>query len=52
VTSSIVILPGDGIGPEVATQASRVLQAIGSHYDLDLNLTEALVGGAAFDATL
>jgi 3-isopropylmalate dehydrogenase len=51
VTSSIVILPGDGIGPEVATQATRVLQTTADNYKFDLTLTEALVGGAAIDAT-
>ncbi|MFL9840942.1 3-isopropylmalate dehydrogenase [Sphingomonas sp. ST-64] len=40
----IAILPGDGIGPEVTTQARRVLDAL----DLDLSFEEAAVGGAAY----
>ena len=42
----IAILPGDGIGPEIVAQAVRVLRAL----DLPLELEEALVGGAAYDA--
>lgn len=40
----IAILPGDGIGPEVTTQARRVLEALG----LDLQFEEAPVGGAGY----
>ena len=41
----IALLPGDGIGPEVVTQAKRVLDALG----LDgLTYESALVGGAAY----
>jgi len=42
----IAVLPGDGIGPEIVEQAVRVLRAL----DLDLELTEAPVGGAAYAA--
>ena len=42
----IAILPGDGIGPEVTTQARRVLDAL----DLGLTFEEAPVGGAAYMA--
>jgi isocitrate/isopropylmalate dehydrogenase len=40
----IALLPGDGIGPEVITQARRVLDAL----DLDLRYEEAPVGGVAY----
>ncbi len=46
MTSRIAVLPGDGIGPEIIEQAVRVLRAL----DLDLALTEAPVGGAAYAA--
>ncbi|TAN30706.1 MAG: 3-isopropylmalate dehydrogenase [Castellaniella sp.] len=46
MTSRIAVLPGDGIGPEIVSQAVRVLRAL----DLDLELTEAPVGGAAYAA--
>lgn len=40
----IAVLPGDGIGPEVTTQARRVLEAL----NLDLQFEEASVGGAGY----
>ncbi|EKE17073.1 MAG: hypothetical protein ACD_10C00636G0005 [uncultured bacterium] len=43
----ICVLPGDGIGPEIITQAVRVLNSL----DLKVELEEALLGGAAVDAT-
>ncbi|QKS01242.1 3-isopropylmalate dehydrogenase [Sphingomonas sp. CL5.1] len=45
--ATIAILAGDGIGPEVTTEARRVLEALG----LDLSFEEALVGGAAYHTT-
>ena len=47
--ASIVTLPGDGIGPEVTTQATRVLSAVSRQFDLNVVIEEALIGGAAFD---
>lgn len=46
---SVVALPGDGIGPEVTSQAIRVLTAVARQLDLDLAVQEALIGGAALD---
>ncbi|MDV3455457.1 3-isopropylmalate dehydrogenase [Sphingomonas sp. HF-S4] len=43
----IAVLPGDGIGPEVTTQARRVLEAL----DLGLDFEEAPVGGAGYLAS-
>ena len=40
----IVLLPGDGIGPEIGAAATTVLQALG-----DFEITEHLVGGASID---
>ncbi len=48
MTSRIAVLPGDGIGPEIVEQAVRVLRA--PALNLDLELTEAPVGGAAYAA--
>ncbi|NJN72752.1 MAG: 3-isopropylmalate dehydrogenase [Limnothrix sp. RL_2_0] len=47
----ITLLPGDGIGPEIITVAVDVLQTIGKQFDLEFVFTEALMGGAAIDAT-
>ena len=46
MTKTILLLPGDGIGPEVVSEARRVVEALG----LDINFEEGLVGGAAYDA--
>jgi len=46
----IAVLPGDGIGPEIVTQAVRVLEALKSD-GLDITLEEGLIGGSAVDAT-
>ena len=44
---NILLLPGDGIGPEVIQEAARVLGRIASRFGHSLRLTEALIGGAA-----
>ena len=46
----ITVLPGDGIGPEVASSGTRVLQAIGMIYGHSFEFSEQLIGGAAIDA--
>ncbi|WP_420550871.1 3-isopropylmalate dehydrogenase [Litorivicinus lipolyticus] len=51
MSQEVLLLPGDGIGPEVTAQAARVLDWMIDHADLDLELSEALVGGAAIEAT-
>ncbi len=48
---TVAVLPGDGIGPEVVTEARKVLQAIGERFGHEFVLEEALVGGAAMEAT-
>jgi len=45
----IAVLAGDGIGPEVMTEAVAVLDAASQKFDFDLEMTEALIGGAAID---
>lgn len=47
----IAVLPGDGIGPEIISQAVRVLDRIAHIYHVQFEYREALVGGAAYDAT-
>src|SRR5688572_27780822 len=48
-TFKIAVLPGDGIGPEVMTEARRVLSAMEGKFSLRFELTEARVGGIAID---
>jgi 3-isopropylmalate dehydrogenase len=47
----ITVLGGDGIGPEVTGAAVRVLEAVASAFGHDFTFTDALIGGAAIDAT-
>ena len=49
--ATIALLPGDGIGPEVVSEARRVLAAAGELAGLSIDFEEALIGGAAIDAT-
>jgi 3-isopropylmalate dehydrogenase len=45
----VAVIKGDGIGPEVVSQAMRVLKTIGEKYDHEFAFTEVLAGGAAID---
>jgi len=49
-TYTIVVLPGDGIGPEVTEQAVRVLHEIGERYGHTFQSHQALVGVSAIEA--
>ncbi len=49
--ANIVVLPGDGIGPEVTAAATEVLRAVATRYGHDFHFREQLIGGAAIDAT-
>ncbi|HET6351077.1 MAG TPA: 3-isopropylmalate dehydrogenase [Coriobacteriia bacterium] len=51
VTRRICLLPGDGIGPEITAEAVKVLGAIGAAEGVEFVFDEALLGGAAIDAT-
>jgi 3-isopropylmalate dehydrogenase len=50
-TYKIVLLPGDGVGPEVTAAAKAVLGVIGDFYGHRFDFAEHLIGGAAIDAT-
>ncbi len=47
---SIAVLKGDGIGPEIVSEAMRALEAVGEKFGHTFTFTEALIGGAAIDA--
>ncbi|MFY0620515.1 MAG: 3-isopropylmalate dehydrogenase [Pelagimonas sp.] len=48
-TPSLLILPGDGIGPEVMTEVRKIIDWFGAKRDLAFDVSEDLVGGAAYD---
>lgn len=47
----ITLLPGDGIGPEIMDVSIDVLKVIAEQFNLEFDFQEALIGGAAIDAT-
>jgi len=47
----IVLLPGDGIGPEVTAEAELLIRELAAEYKLALDMQTELIGGAAIDAT-
>ncbi|MGC9456669.1 MAG: 3-isopropylmalate dehydrogenase [Halothiobacillaceae bacterium] len=49
MTKRILVLPGDGIGPEIVNEAVKVLDALVGGHDLDVEMDEGLIGGAGFD---
>lgn len=51
MSQSVLLLPGDGIGPEIVAEAERVLHKINETFDLGLQFETADVGGAAIDSS-
>ena len=49
--ANIVLLPGDGIGPEVVSQATRVLESIAKSHSHDFQFSTWKIGGIAIDET-
>lgn len=47
----IVLLPGDGIGPEIVDEAKKVLDAVAAKWKHEFTYETQLLGGAAIDAT-
>jgi len=50
MSHNILILPGDGIGPEIIDEAVKVLNALKAEGSLDMELQFAKLGGSAYDA--
>ena len=48
--ADILLLPGDGIGPEIVSSARRVLKRVAERFGHEFIFSEALIGGAAIDA--
>ncbi|GAB0149064.1 MULTISPECIES: 3-isopropylmalate dehydrogenase [Marichromatium] len=49
MSKKILVLAGDGIGPEIVAEAIKVLDALQAEGAIDVTMEEALVGGAAYD---
>ena len=50
INAKIILLPGDGIGPEVIVEGRKVLETISDLYGHSFTFEEYLVGGCAIDA--
>ncbi|MCL5669567.1 MAG: 3-isopropylmalate dehydrogenase [Gammaproteobacteria bacterium] len=51
MTKKIAVLPGDGIGMEIVAEAVKLLECLRRDFGLNIEMEQALVGGAAIDAT-
>jgi 3-isopropylmalate dehydrogenase len=51
MTMKLLLLPGDGIGPEVIAQVVRLIDVLKTQHDLQLDVETGLFGGACFEAT-
>jgi len=49
VSKKIILLPGDGIGPEIVAEAKKVLDVVNDQFALDLTFDTDLIGGCAID---
>lgn len=50
MSKKVLVLPGDNIGPEIVTEAIKVLERVSEQFDLGIELDYAHLGGAALDA--
>ena len=46
---NLAVIKGDGIGPEIVTEAMRVLDAVGEKYGHTFSYTQILMGGASIN---
>lgn len=51
MSTNLLVIPGDGVGPEIVAQAVRVVEQLGSSAGLSVNLEYADLGGSAYDKT-
>lgn len=49
MSHKLVILPGDGIGPEIVAEAEKVLEWLVTNSDLEVSVEHDLIGGQAYD---
>lgn len=49
MTKNVLIMEGDGIGPEIIAEARKVLEAANQQFALGLTFSEAMLGGRAYD---
>ena len=50
MSKKVLVLPGDNIGPEIVTEAVKILEKVSDQFNLGIELDYAHLGGAALDA--
>ena len=45
----ILLLPGDGVGPEVVAEVKKIIEWLNKNKSLDFSFEEELIGGASID---
>ena len=48
---NIAVIKGDGIGPEIVTEAMKVMDKVAEKFGHTFNYTQVLMGGCSIDAT-
>ncbi len=51
MNAKVLLLPGDGVGPEVTAEAEKLIGALADQYGLHIEMETGLIGGAALDET-
>ncbi len=51
MSAKVLVLPGDGIGPEIVAEAVKALNELRANGEVELELEHADIGGAAYDRT-
>ena len=51
MSKNILLIPGDGIGPEVVGEAKKIIDFFSNNSDKKFNTSEGLLGGIAYDKT-
>ena len=51
MSKKVLVLPGDGIGPEIVAEAVKLINALNASGAVDIELQDGVVGGAAYDLT-
>ena len=46
---NVLLLPGDGVGPEVCNEANKIIKAVANRFNLDISIDEDLIGGVSID---
>ena len=46
---NVLLLPGDGVGPEVCNEADKIIKAVANRFNLNILIDEDLIGGVSID---